>query len=197
MSFMWSARSEQLARGVKSVIDLDSSPVSFAELLRRWQSDADCRSFFTRLLADAPFAAFRWETPPVNAVSANRPFEFVLLNSPELSHEPDPSAFSTHLSAGAAGEGVVAFPNLGRDAILIVPCPLGPVSAYGHIAAFVREAPNEQKHSLWKLIGRTMEEQIGPAPVWLSTAGAGVPWLHVRLDKRPKYYGHRPYRDLP
>jgi len=29
----------------------------------------------------------------------------------------------------------------------------------------------------------------------LSTAGMGVYWLHVRLDTRPKYYQHTPYRD--
>jgi hypothetical protein len=39
-----------------------------------------------------------------------------------------------------------------------------------------------------------MAERIGEAPVWLSTAGMGVAWLHVRLDSRPTYYGHRPYK---
>ncbi|MBX3248007.1 MAG: hypothetical protein KF901_12575 [Myxococcales bacterium] len=32
------------------------------------------------------------------------------------------------------------------------------------------------------------------ATVWLSTAGLGVDWLHVRLDARPKYYRHAPYK---
>ncbi|MFO1021395.1 MAG: hypothetical protein U0903_11970 [Planctomycetales bacterium] len=36
-----------------------------------------------------------------------------------------------------------------------------------------------------------------PKPVWLSTAGAGVPWLHVHLDDQPKYYSHAPYRAVP
>jgi hypothetical protein len=31
-------------------------------------------------------------------------------------------------------------------------------------------------------------------PVWLSTNGDGVSWLHVRIDERPKYYTHGPYR---
>lgn len=38
-----------------------------------------------------------------------------------------------------------------------------------------------------------MTARVGTRPVWLSTAGAGVAWLHVRLDDRPKYYSYRPY----
>ena len=29
-----------------------------------------------------------------------------------------------------------------------------------------------------------------------SAAGAGVSWLHVRLDDRPKYYGFLPYKQM-
>ena len=35
--------------------------------------------------------------------------------------------------------------------------------------------------------------RIDAHPVWLSTAGHGVAWLHVRLDSQPKYYRYRPY----
>lgn len=89
---------------------------------------------------------------------------------------------------------MVAFPNLGKDAILVVPCPRGSPSAYGHLAAFVRQAPKDQTHALWALVGDAMVQRLGTKPVWLSTAGAGVSWLHVRLDDSPKYYGHAPYR---
>ena len=84
---------------------------------------------------------------------------------------------------------------MNSDAILVVPRPVGPVTAYGHLASFVRNAPDSQKHSLWRLVGELMERGLGPTPVWLSTAGAGVSWLHVRLDQRPKYYGHARYRE--
>jgi hypothetical protein len=193
---MWTARSEPLAggRGLKVAIDLNTSPVPCAEVLRRWQQDADFRSWFGTLLADAPFAAFRWETPPLTAATASRPFEFVLLDSPGLAREPDPDSFAKHFR-GAGGAAVVTFANLGRDAILVVPCPRGPLSAYGHIAAFVRQAPEAQRHALWEAVGAALRRRLGTRPVWLSTAGAGVSWLHVRLDDRPKYYGHAPYRD--
>jgi hypothetical protein len=192
---MWTQRSEQLAGGsvIKVAIDLDASPVSYAEVLRRWQIDAGFRSFFIAVLADSPYSAFRWETPAITKSSASQAFEFVLLDSPGLARTPDTEAFGEHFRSATDG-GVIAFPNLGSDAIMIVPCPLGPVSAYGHLAAFVRKAPEMQKHALWNLVGAVMERRLGTKPVWLSTAGAGVSWLHVRLDDRPKYYGHAPYR---
>ena len=64
--------------------------------LRRWQDDPVFRAFFIALLADAPFSAFRWETPPITTASAVRPFEFVLLDSPDLASHPDPDAFAEH-----------------------------------------------------------------------------------------------------
>jgi hypothetical protein len=146
------------------------------------------------LLADSPFTAFRWETPPITIATANRPFEFVLLDSPGLARNPDADAFAEHF-CGVAQGGVVEFPNLGKDAIMVVPCPNGPLSAYGHLGAFVRQAPEPQRHALWELVGTVMQRRLGTKPVWLSTAGAGVSWLHVRLDDRPKYYGHAPYRE--
>jgi hypothetical protein len=193
---MWTARSEQLpdARCLRFCIDLGTRPATFAAVLRGWQGDAGFRSLFNALLADAPFGAFRWETPAVTAATVTRPFEFVLLDSPGLARRPDPESFAAHYAEGNAG--VAVFPNLGGDAILVVPCPVAEPSAYGHLAAFVRLAPEPQWHALWQSVGEAMARRVGTKPVWLSTAGAGVSWLHVRLDDRPKYYGFEPYRKL-
>lgn len=192
---MWTSRSQQLASGhiIRVAIDLDSVPISYMEVLHRWQHDPEFRSFFISLLADSPFFAFRWETPPITTATANRPFEFVLLDSPGLAGNSDVDAFAEHFSGVVPG-GVVKFPNLGKDAILIVPCPSGPLAVYSHIGAFVRQAPEPQRQALWKLVGTAMQCRLGNQPVWLSTAGGGVSWLHIRLDERPKYYGYTPYR---
>ncbi len=124
---MWTSRIERLANshGTKVAIDLDSSPVTYADVLHRWQDNADFRSMFIDVLADSPFAAFRWETPPITLATANRPFEFVLLDSPGLASHPDRNAFAEHFD-NAGNVGVVEFPNLGKDAILVVPCPICP-----------------------------------------------------------------------
>lgn len=190
---MWQAQSEQFANYHQFRISVDSEPVSYADVLRLWQEDVEFRFWFNALLADSPYSAFRWETPSVSDTTVNRPFEFVLVDSPGLARTPDEAVFSTYFRS-ATESGVVVFSNLGKNAVLVVPCPQTLSSTYGHLAAFVRQAPEDQMHELWKGVGIAMEQRISSRPVWLSTAGAGVSWLHVRLDDRPKYYHHQPYR---
>jgi len=163
--------------------------------LHGWREDVDFRSMFNALLAAVPYAAFRWETPGVTSATISQPFEFVVLDSPGLARRPDAGAFAAYY--GHAENGISVFSNLGRDAIMVVPCPLVDPSAYGHLAAFVRLAPESQRDALWRAVGKAMARRVGDKPVWLSTAGGGVSWLHVRLDDRPKYYGHLPYRGSP
>ncbi len=191
---MWSTNSEALAdsRDMKFSIEFDSRPATWADVISGWRGDAAFRSIFNSMLASAPYTAFRWETPAANNSSMGLPFECVVLNSPSLARRPDPDAFAEHFRDNA--KAVVVFANLGGDATMIVPRPLVEPAAYGHIAAFVRLAPEEQQHALWQSVGDTMAQRIDERPVWLSTAGAGVSWLHVRLDNRPKYYGFEPYR---
>jgi hypothetical protein len=191
---MWTARGEELAdgRGLRFAVELDSRPAAYADVLRGWRRDAGFCTMFNALLAGAPLTAFRWETPAVTTATVLRPFEFVLLDCPGLARRPDREAFAQHFSGVEAG--VVTFPNLGGDAVLVVLCPVAEESAYGHLAAFVRRAPEPQRHAFWQSVGEAMARRVGAEPVWLSTAGAGVSWLHVRLDDRPKYYGFGPYR---
>lgn len=200
---MWDSKFQTLRdrAGWHVTVSRDGAPAAFHDVVCAWQSDAGFRTFFLDLLASAPFPAFRWETPPVTKVTVDRPFEFVLLDAPGLDRTPDPEAFAKRFAeADAADAMVLAFPNLGNDAVLIVPRPVAPSSAYGHLATFVRHAPAAQNHELWRVVGAAMQARIGAQPVWLSTAGLGVPWLHVRLDERPKYYGYAAYarwHDIP
>ena len=93
------------------------------------------------------------------------------------------------------GSDVIVFLNLGGDATLVAPKPAGPAEAYPHLAAFVRRASREQQQRLWCEVGAAVAESIGTDPLWVSTSGLGVYWLHVRLDSRPKYYQFPEYRN--
>jgi hypothetical protein len=195
---MWAIRNEQLGgdREHRFAVELDAVPATFGEVLDAWREDAAFRSLFNDTLANSPFVAFRWETPPVSAACLGRPFEFVLLDSPGLARRPDPRAFAKHFGGEQKAE-VAVFPNLGGDAVMIVPCPIAAATAYGHLAAFARDAPAHQRHAFWQSVAVAMGQRLGGEPVWMSTAGAGVSWLHVRLDDRPKYYGFVSYKQFP
>ena len=177
----------------KYVLWRNGAPIPYADVLDQWQHNQSFRTFFISLLADSPFTAFRWETPPVTFETIVRQFEFVLLNCPGFaSRTTDRQAYRSYFIA--AKEGIVVFENLGNDATLVVPSPRVLDSAYGHLAAFIRNAPDSQKHALWRIVGATMQQLVSDYPLWLNTAGGGIAWLHVRLDSRPKYYGFRPYK---
>jgi hypothetical protein len=171
------------------------TPLTFAQVLALWGDNPAFRSYFNQLLASSEYKAFRWETPALTDATQHLPFEFVLLNTPQFqSRRTDSHTFATHFTVD--GAGVKTFCNLGGDAKLIVPSPRCSHDAYGHLAAFVRHAPAAQASALWATVADEVSSRVTSTPLWLSTAGGGVAWLHVRIDSSPKYYGHLPYKSV-
>jgi hypothetical protein len=176
----------------------DDRPLTWYEVVDRWQNDQAFGRFFVSLLVDAPFHSYFWETPPLTSSTFDREFEFVFVDSPQLADVPsDRRAFGEHFASAAPGASVIEFSNLGGDAMLVVPCPVGPLSAYSQIAAFARQAPEAQQLELWQRVGAALERRLGSRPVWVSTSGLGVYWLHIRLDSTPKYYTYQSFRAPP
>jgi hypothetical protein len=197
MAASWSATQEPLptAGTLKFVLSRNGQGATYAEVTVAWQHDEDFRKWFNQLLADCPYQSFRWETPAVSTNNFDRPFEFVVIDSPNLAPRPDRNAFAEHFYLAGEEESVVTFANLGRNALLVVPCPLVADQHYPHLGAFVRGAPAAQRDRLWQCAGEALAKRLSDRPVWLSTAGAGVSWLHVRLDNSPKYYLYMRYRN--
>ena len=172
---------------------------TWIDVARAWQHDEAFRDAYTRMLADQPHDAFAWETVPSTAAASQRAFQDIVVPSPALARvSADPGPFHSHFAS--AVDGVCTFRNLGGDALLVAPAPLPGVAHehYAHLAAFVRQAPRQQIHALWREVGRAVRAQwqLSDDPLWVSTAGLGVYWLHVRLDRRPKYYRHGPFRRM-
>lgn len=183
----------------KGTILQDARPLSLREICGAWQ-DAKFAREFAQAVAARPFDAFFWETPPAALGDEDQPFEFVLTSAPGLARvQPDSAPFQRQF-AKQTGAEVLAFPNLGGDALLIVPAPIAAPACYTHLAAFLRQAPATQIAAFWRTAALALTQRlsaVAPAPVWLSTAGMGVSWLHLRLDSRPKYYRHQPYTVYP
>jgi hypothetical protein len=62
---------------------------------------------------------------------------------------------------------------------LVVPCPHD--AEYGHMQQFLARAPRAQIRALFARV----QAFIGKRPVYVSTHGLDVPWLHVRLEGKP------------
>ncbi len=168
--------------------------LSFAKVFSRWTTDGAFRNFWSASLREVEFDAYCWECPPLTVSNASRPFECVFVSSTFLARiPPDPDPFAEYFRRDRE---VATFESLGKDALLIAPCPEGPDANFSHLASFVATASESRQDALWSAVGRALEHRLSARPLWLSTAGGGVAWLHVRLDSTPKYYRHFLYRHV-
>lgn len=192
---MWTTHQELIKKHevILYMLEKEGDMLSFRTIFGLWQNDKHFLRYFISLLADAPFAAYFWEIPALTRHTLDQPAEFVVVNSPQLVKiSADASDFSAHFADKT--QMVASFSNLGGDARLLAPLPHGPKQHYAHLANFVRQAPPGQQAALFKALGETIEKYLEDSPVWVSTSGLGVYWLHIRLDSRPKYYQYAPYR---
>jgi hypothetical protein len=193
---MWKAQLDTHDKDVYKVrLFENNDPLRFEDVIYNWHDNHEFRSFYISILKEAPFDAFFWEHPPLTESNAGQAYEFVLVNSPQLSKaNADPKPFSRQFSSQDRSQSVIRFENLSGDAELVVPRPITTESIYSHFAIFLRNAPQEQAHQLFVILADAMKNKIGYEPIWISTSGLGVYWLHIRLDKRPKYYTYQPYK---
>lgn len=168
--------------------------LTFRQLFELLRDSSDFATWYTGQLKASPFPSYFWEHPPLTCTTIDSSAEFVLVNAPMLDKlPPNPAAFRAYFTAGE----VVTFRNLGGDAILIAPSPGDASQGYAHLATFLHRAADSQVQILWHSVGETICKSLSDKPIWLSTSGLGVAWLHIRLDSSPKYYQHQPYKRWP
>ncbi len=165
--------------------------LKFSEVIDLWIDDPAFREWYSDLLSKADFAAYFWEHPPFTRAELSLDYEFVLVNSSQLPRiKANPKPFQGFFNKKSL---IVDFPNLRGDAHLVVPVALHSDTDYSHLASFLCSAEKKQIDQFWKKVGHTFKQKINHNPLWLSTHGLGVAWLHVRIDQRPKYYHHSNY----
>jgi hypothetical protein len=184
--------------GLRTSLRSDAGALTFEQVIDGLGADAPLRGVLLGELLQTPWPAFYWEWPPVTVAALGEPYQHVVLEGAALERpRPDPSAFRSQFQATPPETTVASFPNLGGDAILVAPKPSAD-RAYGHLGAFLRSAPADQQNELLTCLAAAIRARLAddPGPLWVSTAGLGVPWLHIRLDSRPKYYKYEPYRTV-
>ncbi len=190
----WSSQSVNLGVGVQQFrIRQDGRYLSHEKVHQLWATSPAFADFYSSTILDSGFESLCWETPPVTLSNLSTDHEFVVIESPLLqSRVADPSPFHEHFRSSR--RKVISFPNLGRNGIMITPVPPQGGANYNHLVNFLRTAPHEDTAELWRVTSEALKANLETKPRWLSTAGLGVSWLHVRIDTRPKYYRHDAYR---
>lgn len=83
---------------------------------------------------------------------------------------------------------VFSFYNLSKSAYLIIPIPRKD-KIFTTLKDFMDNASKTQQKEFWKQVAKSTIGMLQKhKKVWISTHGTGVPYLHVRIDIKPKYY---------
>lgn len=177
----------------KYQLDEAQMSLTFRQVIALWQESVLFQSQFSHWLCEPPYDAIFFECRPVNRATQDAAFEYVVADAPPLAAcTEDSYAFASYFGP----EPVVNFANLGGDAELIVPCPTHRNSCYAHLKTFLVTGKADQIAALWQCVGERAAVALDDRHIWISTSGLGVSWLHVRIDRFPKYYTHTPYRSL-
>ena len=193
---MLQAEIQRIDCGQRFRLSTADRPMSFEELFRKLAEDLTFVSWYNEILASANLVSFFWENPPLTADRLSENAEFVLVEAPSLTGlRADREIFRQHFVN--AGEALTAtFDNLSGDATLVAPSAIDGAEHCAHLASFVRGAPAKLICEFWQAVARDILLAVNDQPIWLSTSGLGVSWLHVRLDTVPKYYQYSPYKEL-
>lgn len=181
---------EDIQGGKKYVWD-----ISFYKAITKMiKHDYEFMCKFLRILREFESTTYFFECPSIKSSNVkDKKFEFVLISA-HLSLKDDPQSYKQYFIEKT--QSVVHFYNPSKTCLLIVPYPLSKKHNYSSLGPYIRQDMIEQYLKLFEETGhqllRLLKESVDP--IWLSTHGAGVPWLHIRLDKIPKYYSFIPYK---
>uniref|UniRef100_A0A6T6N948 Uncharacterized protein n=1 Tax=Timspurckia oligopyrenoides TaxID=708627 RepID=A0A6T6N948_9RHOD len=145
-------------------------------------------------------ASIYWECTPVE--SENSDFRFTVSRAISLENRRiDLVTFERYFhSAMKQKKSVTQFSNLAGDSTLIVPVPNELcTNQCADLASWLRatRTHTELRDELLVEVGEALKDRIAQKQrVYLSTAGDGVSWMHVRLDPAPKYYTNLLYRNM-
>lgn len=182
------------------LVDAEGRALTWEQVLADLLTAGPAARELERAITSVPWSGVFWECAPVVGRALDVPFRWVVLESAAVARlRASPRAFAEPMAVAPSGP-VAVFPNLGRDALLVAPRPGGDGELGGHLVDFLRTANGRRRRAFWQAVAAACLERLSSRPdrpTWLSTSGLGVPWLHVRLDDRPKYVSWEPFRRWP
>lgn len=154
------------------------------------------RNKIIKIFTESTFKYAYWEFPPYSNQSSNNYAEFALIKCGSFGNINGEN-FADYFKNKSDGE-IVIFDNLSGDTKLItINSTNKNDQTFCHIMNFMTGSTNENKHNLLMAIGREMLKYTNSQNnMYLSTHGHGVPYLHVRICNKPKYYTNFEYSKM-
>jgi len=194
-------------RVLKHKISKNGKQLTFQEVFDNWSDSHDFRTLFTEIIKNAHdehnFPGVFFESPPVQIKDVDSNYEFVLVKTGAFvsaKAERGFRDFKDKIEDDSCRDGELeacSFGNLSGDAKLVIPRGRDgerKQHKYTDIMNFILRGDPKEVDDFWKATGNACKERISDRPMWISTCGTAVDWLHLRLDSRPKYYSYRPYK---
>ena len=104
-----------------SVVDKIFTRVTYRQFLNKIQTEEPFRREFITVLQKSRFSTYFFETPKVTKESLDDKFEFILSAADELKNvNADRDTFQDYFRQ-CKDSPVITFPNLGHNAVLVVP----------------------------------------------------------------------------
>ncbi len=129
---------------------------------------------------------FLWNTSVLKN-NGNVEYKQSFRTNNDLPKMQNKSAFMEYIK-NCKNEYVVAFPNLNKDTMLVVPMPVTGKN-YATLRDFIDNASETQQIEFWKKVAEVAKQFMKTkGKVWISVHGLGVPYTHVRISSLPKYY---------
>ena len=206
-------RDEQVPKYLQKVVYLNRprwsfwKGISWSELSMDWFTgivlkfikEAKEGGFGSGILMEFPVLDYKNEFEEAYVVfTSTRMFEGICADPSDFQNQFDKNADDNNTT-----ETVIAFHNLSKDAVLVVPrhgSEKKDLRKYHHLASYLT---NSSQEDIRKLLKKTADKVIelhedkertaNNTPLYVSTHGGGVPWLHIRLCNSPKYYHYKLY----
>jgi len=145
---------------------------------------------------------FYFMCTPFQTNYLNRPFTFFIVSEPlrgigRASFDRYKEYVDISCAPESTSKVMVFHSKQEPSTVLVSPCPsaTNPTPEYGFIGDFMQNASMNEKVRLFNAIGVQLAiHMISPegkrgVPMFISTHGLDVPWLHVRLETPlPKHY---------
>jgi hypothetical protein len=129
---------------------------------------------------------FQWNTSVLKN-DGNVEYKQTFRRHMGLALEQNETDFLEHI-INSENEYVVAFPNLSKDTMLVVPMPVDGKN-YATLKDFIDNAPEIQQQEFWKKAAEVAKQFMTQKnKVWISVHGLGVDYTHLRISSAPKYY---------